>query len=98
MFGVFDNLSSSAGITHERSADRRKVAWSQARFPDLLKIGANGTVTRSRDAGRSWREVGDAPTASSSHAADFYVATRDGTIRISRDGGQTWTVRAEPPA
>ncbi len=76
------------------------LACSQARSRGLLSIGADGTVTRSRDAGR-WREVGDvgdAPTASSSHAANFYVATRDGTIRISRDGGQTWTVRAEPPA
>ena len=56
------------------------LAWSQERSRDLLKIGADGTVTRSRDAGRSWRvvgDLGDEPTASSSHAADFYVATRE---------------------
>jgi hypothetical protein len=74
------------------------IAWPA---PDtLLAIKADGSVARSGDAGRSWRElgaVGGSPGAFESESADeLYVALHDGTVKRSTDGGASWSVRSRP--
>ena len=59
----------------------------------------DGTVTRSRDAGRSWETVGNLggqPAAFDNAGSDLYVALHDGTVKRSRDGGRSWALRSRP--
>jgi photosystem II stability/assembly factor-like uncharacterized protein len=75
------------------------LAWQRSDVRTLLAVGSDGTVRTSRDAGRSWRRVGDVggePTAATNHGDDFYAATSDGAVHVSSDGGRTWRVRVEP--
>jgi photosystem II stability/assembly factor-like uncharacterized protein len=67
----------------------------------LYSIGFDGTVTVSRDDGRTWTESGmlqGEPSAVAAADADhLYVALHDATVLESLDGGATWNIRAEPP-
>ena len=72
------------------------LAWPQG-GPYL--VDGEGTVRRSKDAGRSFEAVGQvagAPSALTAAGGDLYVALGDGTVIRSGDGGASWTVRARP--
>jgi photosystem II stability/assembly factor-like uncharacterized protein len=74
------------------------LAWPTA--GRLFAVAQDGTVARSDDAGRSWREIGQVggqPAAFEAEGADeLYVALHDGTIKRSADGGASWSVRSTP--
>jgi len=74
------------------------LAWPTA--ARLFAVAENGSVARSGDTGRSWREtgqVGGQPAAFEAEgAAELYVALHDGTIKRSTDGGASWSVRSTP--
>ena len=74
------------------------LAWPSV--DRLYRVGADGRVSVSRDAGRGWRAVGAVggePAAFLGHAArDLYVALHDGTIKRSTDGGASWSIRSRP--
>lgn len=76
-------------------------AWPAADRLYLLRM--DGTLRVSTDAGRSWRDAGDAGDAGGDPAAfeavsstELYAALHDGTIKSSTDGGASWGVRARP--
>jgi photosystem II stability/assembly factor-like uncharacterized protein len=72
------------------------LAWSQG---GLYLVDGEGTVRRSKDAGRSFEAVGrvaGAPSALTAAGGELYVALADGTVIRSGDGGASWTVRARP--
>jgi hypothetical protein len=65
----------------------------------LLAVAFDGSVARSGDAGRSWRQVGQVegePAAFEGGSGELYVALHDGTIERSADGGASWSVRSTP--
>lgn len=66
----------------------------------LYVVAADGSVSRSDDAGKSFEgvgKVGGAPAAAQGESAEeLYVALHDGTIERSTDGGATFTVRSRP--
>jgi hypothetical protein len=66
----------------------------------LFAVGLDGTVARSADAGRSWRQLGNVggqPAAFEGQSGDeLYVALHDGTVKRSTDGGASWSVRSTP--
>jgi hypothetical protein len=66
----------------------------------LFSVDAQGTVSVSGDAGRTWEEVGQVggePAAFEGEGADdLYVALHDGTVKRSTDGGASWAVRSTP--
>jgi hypothetical protein len=71
------------------------LAWP--REDALFVVDDRGVVSRSRDAGATWKEVGrvgQRPVAFAAHASELYVALRDDSIRMSFDGGRTWSLRA----
>jgi hypothetical protein len=74
------------------------LAWPAA--ARLFAVAFDGTVSRSDDGGRSWRQVGQVgaePGAfEGAEAGDLYVALHDGTIKRSADGGASWSVRSTP--
>jgi hypothetical protein len=74
------------------------LAWPAA--GRLFAVGFDGTVARSGDGGRSWRQVGQVdgePAAfEGAEAGDLYLALHDGTIKRSTDGGASWSVRSKP--
>jgi hypothetical protein len=75
------------------------LAWPA---PDALYVvdGA-GVVHRSRDAGRSWEQVGEVggqPAALAVHGSSLYVALHTNAVKVSRDGGRTWDVRVSVTA
>ena len=72
------------------------LAWP--REDALYVLDSRGAVSRSKDAGASWVEVGqlgEEPVAFAAYASELYVALRDDSIRMSLDGGRTWTLRAK---
>ena len=74
------------------------LAWPTPR--DVYLIGGNGSVSRSENAGKAWRKVGDLggqPAAfESERATELYAALHDGTVKRSADRGQSWGVRSRP--
>jgi hypothetical protein len=74
------------------------LAWPTG--GQLFAVAFDGSVARSSDAGRSWREVGRVggePAAfDGADGGDLYAALHDGTIKRSADGGASWSVRATP--
>ena len=74
------------------------LAWARPR--ELYVVGADGTVSLSVDAGRSWQPVGGVGGAPAAFEAGprglLLAALHDGTIKQSRDGGSTWSVRSRP--
>jgi hypothetical protein len=75
--------------------DDAGLAWP--RTAACFVVDARGVVSRSRDAGATWRKVGrvgQRPVAFAASGSELYVALRDDSIRMSLDGGRTWTLRA----
>jgi hypothetical protein len=74
------------------------LAWPSG--GQLFAVAFDGSVARSGDAGRSWREVGQVggePAAfEGADGGDLYAALHDGTIKRSPDGGASWSVRSTP--
>jgi hypothetical protein len=66
----------------------------------LFSVDAQGAVSVSGDAGRSWQQVGRVggqPAAFEGESAEeLYVALHDGTVKRSTDGGGSWSVRSTP--
>src|SRR5918992_1138649 len=65
----------------------------------LFAVAFDGSVARSGDVGRSWRQVGQIggePAAFEGEGGELYVALHDGTIKRSVDGGASWSVRSTP--
>jgi photosystem II stability/assembly factor-like uncharacterized protein len=84
-----------------RGAPAGILAWPRTRSRVLYLATGHGELHRSRDAGRSWRRIGELsgrPTAMTAHGKDVYVALEDGIVEVSRDGGRTWAHRAGPSA
>lgn len=90
-----------------RSSDAGRLWRSLDAGPGLLAWTAeaaylaapDGRVSVSRDAGGSWRPVGDLggqPAAFDHGAGDLYAALHDGRVLRSQDGGRTWKVRYVP--
>jgi photosystem II stability/assembly factor-like uncharacterized protein len=68
------------------------LAWPS---PDALyALGPKGTVSRSRDAGASWTEVGSAPGEPAALTAiddgTLIVALHDGSFAHTTDAGRSW--------
>jgi hypothetical protein len=75
------------------------LAWTESGA--LYLVGADGSVSESRDDGASWGaagEIGGQPAAFEAAGDDLYAALHDGTIKRSTDGGRSWTVRSTPQA
>jgi hypothetical protein len=74
------------------------VAWAVPNRTYL--IAGDGSVSRSDDAGKAWRQVGNLggqPAAFESEGeSELYAALHDGTVKHSADGGQSWGVRSRP--
>jgi hypothetical protein len=74
------------------------LAWPAA--GRLFAVAFDGTVARSSEGGRSWRQVGQVggePAAfEGAESGDLYLALHDGTIKRSTDGGASWSVRSTP--
>jgi photosystem II stability/assembly factor-like uncharacterized protein len=65
----------------------------------LYRVGFDGSVARSTDAGLLWEragEIGGQPAAFDSAGNELYVALHDGTIKRSTHAAKTWTIRATP--
>lgn len=64
----------------------------------LFLVDVFGRVFLSRDAGRTWRqvgEIGDAPASFvAASARELLVALRDGTVMRSQNAGRTWSIRS----
>jgi BNR/Asp-box repeat len=92
-------LSSDAGRGW-RSLDRAPSLLTWPAADRLFAVAQDGTVRRSGDGGRSWRELGEIggqPAAVEGLSADeLYVALHDGTVKRSSDGGSSWAVRSKP--
>lgn len=73
------------------------VAWRSPRAVFLVRL--DGQVSRSADAGVTWKPVGDVggpPSALESAGDELYVALHDGTVKRSTDAGRSWVVRSRP--
>ena len=94
--GVFASTDGAATWTR-RDGEAGLLAWP----PDgpVFRIGADGAVTVSSDAGRRWRRRGalDAePAAVTADGEELHVADLEGRIFRSDNGGRTWSLRASP--
>ena len=72
------------------------LTWPDANR--LLLVDGTGVIQRSRDGGRSWRQVGElgsVPTAFEAIGKDLYAALEDGTVQRSEDDGVTWSLAAK---
>lgn len=70
------------------------LAWPTS--DALYLVGGTGTVSLSRDGGRSFQPVGQIdgqPAAFLAHGRTLYVALEDGTVQQSGDRGRSWQVR-----
>jgi hypothetical protein len=79
------------------SDDAGLLAWTGA--DGLFLVGLDGSVLRSADGGRSWKQsgaIGGRPAAFDNAGDELYVALHDGSIKRSRDGGRTWRLRSRP--
>lgn len=98
-------VSSDQGLFASRDGGRRwrrldprlvgLLAWSRA---GLVLVDGGGTVHRSADAGRTWKEIGDIggrPAALSLDGEVLHAALHSNVVKASSDGGRTWRVRAQ---
>lgn len=70
------------------------LAWPSS--AGLYLIDGSGRLTRSRDGGNSFTEVGSVggqPAAFAADGKDLYVALHSNEIRVSSDGGRSWRLR-----
>lgn len=94
--GVYRSTDAAQGW-RPLSDEAGLLAWAQPGAAYLVTL--DGRVSRSRDAGLSWEEVGDIggqPAAFENAGGDLYAALHDGTVKVSKDAGPTWTVRSRP--
>jgi len=74
------------------------LAWPAS--GQLVLVDAQGAVSHSTDAGRSFTPVGGAiggpPSAFAAAKGGLLAALGDGRVLRSSDGGATWTERARP--
>jgi photosystem II stability/assembly factor-like uncharacterized protein len=80
------------------TGDRIRLVWTA---PDaLFRADQDGTVSRSRDGGLRWEEVGAAPGEpykfKALDAEHLLLALSDGTVVETKDGGRTWTEAFRP--
>lgn len=95
--GIFSSTNAGEGWRPERSDTAGLLAWTA---PDrLVLVNAEGQVSSSSDAGKSFAPVGTIggpPSAFVGDGDDLYAALGDGTVVRSTDGGAGWVVRATP--
>ena len=66
--------------------------------PSVMYVATRDGVFQSRDAGESWKPVGNglknmaAVAINPKRPSEVYAATGDGTLYRSTDGGATWAV------
>ena len=74
------------------------LAWPAAR--ELVLVDQNGAVSRSQDAGRTFKAtggtIGSTPSAFVGARSGLLAALGDGTVLGSGDSGASWQVRAKP--
>jgi photosystem II stability/assembly factor-like uncharacterized protein len=99
--------ASEAGLISTRDGGRTwtapqgvAVVLAWPRRGALYALGPDGAVSRSRDAGVSWTEVGRAPGQPAALTASdddtLVVALHDGGFAHSADGGRSWSSGAWP--
>lgn len=80
----------------------RRTVSGFAVNPENLQVmfaAMRGGLFRSRDAGQSWKPVGNelrnmaAVAINPKHADEVYAASEGGTLYVSTDGGTTWSER-----
>jgi photosystem II stability/assembly factor-like uncharacterized protein len=95
--GLFMSLNAGNGWRPLRADVAGLLAWPAPNR--LFLVDAQGGVSRSRNAGRSFDRVGSIggqPAAFVSAGNDLYAATGDGNVVRSTDAGASWAVRATP--
>lgn len=74
------------------------LAWPKAR--ELVLVEENGAVSRSADAGRTFKAtggtIGTTPAAFAGARSGLLAALGDGTVLGSDDAGASWQVRGRP--
>jgi hypothetical protein len=95
--GVFVSPNAGKGWRPLRADVAGLLAWPAP--GRLFLVDGQGEVSRSSDAGKTFKSVGSIggqPSAFVSHGGDLYAARPDGTVVRSTDGGATWALRATP--
>ena len=94
-------VRSTDGARHWRPVDTGaglRLAWPAPGA--LYRARQDGTIERSRDAGKTWARVGEVPGEPSRFKAlgaeRLDLALSDGTIVSTDDGGKTWTTAFRP--
>lgn len=90
-------LASSDGGASWRSLSGPPGLLTWPAADELYLAGADGTVSRSTDRGRSWETIGDLPDAPAAFGSGgegrLLAATHSGEILESSDGGSSWESR-----
>ncbi len=97
-FGLYLSNDEARSWTRVAGSRTGLVEWPERQA--LWLLGAEGTVERSRDAGRTWARTGafatGRPTAFDAELDALFVSLEDGRVLQSSDAGRTWSKRAAP--
>jgi len=95
--GVFGSMNAGKGWRPLRDDAAGLLAWPTA--DSLFLVDGQGQVSRSSDAGKTFKAVGSIgaqPSAFVSDGDELYAALANGNVLRSTDGGANWAVRATP--
>ena len=93
--GLFASITQGKSWRALRSDTAGLLAWPER--AGLVLVDGQGQVSRSADAGRTFKPVGSIsgqPAALVGDGQDLYAALADGSVLRSTNGGADWAVRA----